>query len=59
MAQGVSLARASHQPHHSNGYAIGPYQASKCAPDPDEWGIQFGLPALDGPNIFGECIDHD
>ncbi len=51
MAQGVSLARASRQPHHSSGYAIGPYQASKRALDLDEWEIQFGLPALDGPSV--------
>ncbi len=59
MVQGVLLARASRQPHHSSGYAIGPYQASKCAPDPDEWGIQFGLLAFDGLSIFGERTDHD
>ncbi len=59
MAQGVSLARASRQPHHSSWYAFGPYQASKRAPDLDEWGIQFGPPALDGPSIFGERTDHD
>jgi hypothetical protein len=59
MAQSVLLARASRQPNHSGGYAIGPYQVSKRAPDPDEWGIQFGFLALDGPSIFGERIDHD
>ncbi len=59
MAQNVSLTWTSCQPHHSNGYAIGPYQASKCAPNPDQQGIQFGPLTLDGPSIFGECTHHD
>jgi len=40
-------------------YTIGPYQTSKRVFDPDQWGIQFGSLALNGLNIFGECIDHD
>ncbi len=59
MAKNVSLAWINCQPHHSSKYAIGPYQASKHALGLNHWGIQFGLLALDGSRIFGECKDHD
>jgi len=59
MVKNVLLAQASYQPHHSNMYAIGPYQANKHVFDLNQWGIEFGLLAFDGSNIFGECIDHD
>ncbi len=53
MAQSVSLARASRQPHHSSRYVVGPHQASERAPEPDRRGIQFGSFALNGPSVFG------
>ncbi len=59
MAQNVSLARVSRRPDHPNGYAIGPYQMSGRAPDPHEWGIQFGSPTPDGLGIFGERTSLD
>jgi hypothetical protein len=59
MAKIVSLAWASYQPHHSNKYTIGPYQASKHVLDFNQWGIQFGSLTFKGLNIFGKCIDHD
>jgi hypothetical protein len=59
MAKNVLLARANYQPHHSNKYAIGPYQASKHVLDLNQRGIQFGSLAFDGLNTFGEYIDHD